>query len=73
MSFKSSDSNVFGHEFGHIIQSVQQGWASFQGRGIYEQILNSFFGVDPYNSLKYNEGTAEYMLQSVGGCTVGCN
>lgn len=68
-TFGDTDKNVFGHEFGHIIQFNTQGWATFQGRGIYEQIINFMFGVPVYDSMMYNEGAAESMLQSVGGCT----
>lgn len=68
-TFRGTSPDVFGHEFGHIIQFNTQGWATFQGKGIYEQFLNFIFGTSVYDSKMYNEGSAESMLQSVGGCT----
>lgn len=31
--------DVYGHEFGHIIQTNNQGWAWKQSRGIWELLL----------------------------------
>lgn len=41
VTFDDTDKNVFGHEFGHIIQFSTQGWATFQGKGIFEQLHNN--------------------------------
>ena len=40
-----------------------------QSQGIWDQFLNSIFGIKVYEMKKYNEGSAEFMLQNVGGCT----
>lgn len=66
-TFGDTNSDIYGHEFGHIIQAHQQGWATFQGTGIMEQL---FLGASSYLSRQYNEGGAEWMLQQFGGCTV---
>jgi len=41
VTFGDTDKNIFGHEFGHIIQFSTQGWAAFQGKGIFEQLHNN--------------------------------
>lgn len=61
--------DVYGHEFGHIIQTNNQGWAWKQSRGIWEQFLDSFINIKVYEDRKYNEGAAELWLQNLGGCT----
>gem|GEM_PF-2989017 len=67
--FGNTSSATFGHEFGHVIQVNQQGWAAFQARGIYEQL---FLGLGGYYNYKTNEYQAESFLQRLGGCTYGC-
>lgn len=41
VTFGDTDKNIFGHEFSHIIQFSTQGWAAFQGKGIFEQLHNN--------------------------------
>ena len=38
-TFNNTNSDTFGHEYGHIIQVREQGWARFQARGNYESKL----------------------------------
>lgn len=54
---------TFGHEFGHIIQVCIQGWAAFQGRGIYEQL---FMPGDAYLTPGTNEYGAEQLRKIYG-------
>ncbi|WP_392438118.1 hypothetical protein ACF3N7_10130 (plasmid) [Cruoricaptor ignavus] len=61
---KYDSADLLGHEFGHIIQVQQQGWANFQARGIWEQIFVYMIrGIDPYTTKRegrqYNEYDAE--------------
>src|SRR5690606_14803303 len=69
VTFKNTNPEVYGHEFGHIIQVHQQGWAVFQGMGIYEQIWLTLIGKNPYYTPGTNEYGAESYLNSVGGRT----
>lgn len=69
-TFGNTSPEIFGHEFGHIIQVNQQGWSAFQARGIYEQL---FLGFSGYYNNKTNEYQAETFLQRFGGCTYGCS
>jgi len=66
-TFSSTDPSTMAHEYGHIIQVNQQGWAAFQGRGIFEQLIygaNAYsFGLHP-NS---NEVGARIMARDLGG------
>jgi len=62
----------FGHEYGHIIQTHVQGWASFQGRGIFEQtkytlFLMGFSVENPYRTPGNNESGADDYLHKYGG------
>lgn len=66
VTFKSTDPHTFGHEFGHIIQVVQQGWANFQGKGIWEQLI---LGDKAYGKEGTNETESERWLQNIGGCS----
>jgi hypothetical protein len=65
-TFGDTDSDTFGHEFGHIVQTQTQGWANMQARGIWEQL---FFGSSSYQTRGFNEFGAEQMLHNVGGRT----
>lgn len=51
------------------MQVHQQGWATFQGMGIYEQLWLSLTGKNPYYTPGTNEYGAEMYLNSVGGRT----
>jgi hypothetical protein len=62
-TFKGTSASTIGHEYGHIIQVNQQGWAAFQGTGIYEQFLDSFGLASPYSTPGYNEYEAELLFQ----------
>ncbi len=65
-TFNNTNSDTFGHEYGHIIQVREQGWARFQARGFYEQIINTFsLYIDPYSAKGYNEYEANQMLYNV--------
>lgn len=69
--FDDTSARTFGHEFGHIIQVRNQGWAMFQAKGIYEQIQYSIYlwGIgkkNPYNLPNNNESGAEDLLRNFG-------
>ena len=65
-TFENTNADTFGHEYGHIIQVREQGWARFQARGFYEQIINTFsLYIDPYSAKGYNEYEANQMLYNV--------
>ncbi len=66
-TFSDTKASVFGHEFGHIIQVSKQGWAIFQGKGIYEQL---FLGNKAYSTYGTNEWGAEDYLHPSGGCSM---
>ncbi len=68
--FNSTNSDTYGHEFGHIIQVRTQGWSVMQGNGIWDQVVT---GQDSYITPGTNEYGAEKALQNVGGCTVFAN
>ncbi|MBB4807698.1 RHS repeat-associated protein [Chryseobacterium defluvii] len=61
----NTDGGTIAHELTHYIQGLQQGWAVFQARGIYEQFLDTFLGVPVYNyhiyGDKYQESQAQRM------------
>jgi RHS repeat-associated protein len=66
---EKTTSGTMGHEFGHIIQAMKlDGWASFQMKGIYEQL---FIGSSVYGIPGSNEYGAEAMVNSVGGHSHG--
>ncbi|QTE23347.1 hypothetical protein [Polaribacter cellanae] len=66
-TFNKTDADVFGHEFGHIIQVRDQGWAIFQAKGIYEQLI---LGSSSYGKFETNEYGAEKYLHTNGGCSM---
>ncbi len=47
--------STYSHELVHYDQYLRLGWANFQGRGIYEQFLNSIFGVNVYDPSRYED------------------
>ncbi|KQM19908.1 RHS repeat-associated core domain-containing protein [Chryseobacterium sp. Leaf201] len=47
--------STIAHELRHYVQNLAQGWGAFQARGIYEQFLDSFLGVEVYNWIEYGE------------------
>jgi len=59
-----TDLTAYRHELVHFSQYLKQGWAIFQGRGIYEQVINSAFGIEVYDygkyGFKYQESQAQY-------------
>lgn len=67
-TFPITSAGTFGHEFGHIFQVQQQGWAQFQGKGLIEQTQYSFYllglsKINPYNTPNTNEsGADEYLI-----------
>ena len=64
-TFRDTLPKTFGHEFGHIIQFNTQGWAAFQGRGIFEQLI---WGLDAYDISKHpnsNEVNAWELLYNI--------
>ncbi len=70
-TFGTTSAETFGHEYGHIIQFNQQGWAAFQGRGIIEQLQYTFYlmglgGKDPYRTPGNNEWGADDYLRRFG-------
>ncbi len=54
-----NDHDTFIHETVHYYQQFGKGSFFFQGKGIYEQTLNTF-GRDPYSTPGTNEYNAEY-------------
>jgi len=62
-TFRDTDSETFGHEYGHIIQNHMQGWGNFQGRGLFEQL---FFRGNPYQTPGANEYEADRLLYKYG-------
>ncbi|MBJ7880435.1 RHS repeat-associated core domain-containing protein [Gelidibacter salicanalis] len=62
-TFSNTDPDIFAHEFGHIIQARQQGWSTFQGRGIFEQI---FIGQSVYDRPGSNEYEARVFARDYG-------
>ena len=68
-TFENTNADTFGHEYGHIIQVREQGWARFQAKGIREQLQYSLFGENPYETNGTNECNAEGCLRVFGGRT----
>lgn len=56
-TFGNTSAGTFGHEFGHIIQVYNQGWAQFQGKGTYEQLFMNH----PYSNPEANEYNANQL------------
>jgi len=61
-----TNAKTIAHELKHYIQSLNQGWANFQARGIYEQFLKSILGVPVYDWTKYGNKYQESEAQYYG-------